>query len=298
MKFSRRLCCLLVFTGVLTPNVQAQEELPVFLEPDSNLTPIATLDPTQIDMIDTLPVLDANLAAQGWMFTEYFGTFVGFVDPETVTKSLGLTANTPVYLRPDRNSPVLALIQENDPVEIIRVGTDWTEVEFKKLVPVYFQIPQETDTLPQTEDPSMTGPAVLPPVTDAPIPVDPLSRTTESAELEELDPIETPPVITPGGLEEDEASPTIVPRGAPAVDIPRMIQGKLRPANRVFGFAPKYRYELQSGTKKRIAWVDLSEVMVHSLSDYEFKQVIVYGEIVELSSGPPLVKAKTIRLQF
>jgi hypothetical protein len=315
MNFTRQMARFLLIGLPLAAvsGLIAQDGIPVFLEPNNATTPVASLDPGQVGLIDSLPVLDDRLAEEGWMFTEYFGTFAGYVNPASVTKSLSLANNTPVFLRPDNNSPVLALIQESDEVEIIRVGTDWTEIEFKKLVPVYFQLPSGEDSMEMTlaPDPVPTPPAredastvtvterELPPepVVDQPIEVDPLSRTNESAEIEELDPIRSPTLPPPGTYvgQEDGYTP---PVGAPAVEIPRMIQGKLRRAGRVFGFKPKYKYELQSGTKKRIAWVDLSDVMVNSLSDYEFKQVVIYGDFESTDSDIPLVRAKTIRLQF
>ena len=285
----------------------AQSGIPVYLEPNAASTPVATLDPNQSGAIDSLPVMDDEKAQEGWMFTEYFGTFVGFVDPGSVRKDLSLTDNVPAFLRPDRNSPVLALIQDTDETNVIRVGTDWAEVEFKKLVPVYYQDPAFLASLqpdpviipgPQPDEPDLISADP-----DTPVQVDPVSRTTDpGTPIEELEPIRTspepretlPPVLSSG---EDDQTPT-APRGAPAVDVPRSIQGKLQRASRIFGFKPKFQYEIRTGTNDRLAWIDLSDVLVSSLATYMDKEVIIYGEFREVDgSNQPLMVARTIQLR-
>lgn len=293
--------------GILPALLSAQEAgIPVFLEPIANATRVATIAPDQVNLIESYPVLDDAKAADGWMFAEYQGTFAGFVDPSAVTKGLRVQSNTPVYLRPDNRSPVLALIQSDDPVEILQVGTDWVEIEFEKLVPVYYQDPSvvgypQADTRPQTETPQPREPRPTEQPDEEPIPVEPLMRAGNKQpepEPETLEPIRTPPQIDVSpGLNPNRES-ALVPEGSPASDIPRSIEGKLVRSSRLFGFNPKYEFELKAPGGKRLAWVDLSGVLVSSLAPYVGNQVRIYGEIQSTSEGnPPVVFARTLRLR-
>jgi len=303
---------LVLLTQVLTAR---EKEIPVYLEPDSSSSQVASIDPDQFHLIEYFPVLDEAKAREGWLFAEYDGTFVGFVDPGTVTKGLNIQSNTPVYLRPDSGSPVLALIQEGDSVEIKQVGTDWVEIEFQKRVPVYFKDPDfedpdapEEETEPATPPQPERGERTLrnEDSREEPIPVEPLTREedrrqgeNETGNTEVLEAIETPPAprVAPG-LSPNRDTPTQAPSGSPAYDTPRYIEGKLVRATRLFGFKPRYRYELKSAGGKHMAWVDLSNVLVQSLAPYMDKQVRIYGEIRPLKANDDLIVfARTIRLR-
>ncbi len=305
MKFLKGLACITL--GLFPFYLSAQSGgIPVFLEPVLGGTRVASIPVGQIDLIESYPVLDDAKAEEGWRFAEYEGTFAGFVDPSSVRKGLDVAPRTPVFLRPDSTSPVLALIQEGDTVEVIRVATDWVEIEFQKLVPVYFQDPAVTGftSAPEPQrQPSTPRESGTP---DEPIPVEPLLRAGEepaSLPLDEeeprtLDPIRTPPQvdISPG-LSPDRGT-TRAPEGAPASDVPRSIEGKLVRATRLFGFKPRYTYELKAPGGRRLAWVDLSRVLVSSLAPYEGKQVRIYGEIRSNTDDvAPVVFARTLRLR-
>lgn len=284
------------------------EVIPVFLEPDLSANRIATIDPDQFYLIESYPVLDSVKAAEGWLFAEYDGTFVGFVDPNRVTKGLGVRANTPVYLRPDNRSPVLSLIRDGDTVEVKHLGTDWVEIEFQKRVPVYFIDPEvtararsEPQPQPEPEPRPEPRPERLPERDpESPIPVEPLTRTDrEERAPRELDPIRTPPAIDVApGLGPDRDRRPHAPIGAPASDVPRFMEGTLVRASRLFGFTPRYQWELKAAGNRRLAWVDLSGVLVSSLAEYEGKQVRIYGEVQTLQNGrEQIIFARTMRLR-
>ena len=305
MRFLKGLASIAL--GLFPALLSAQSGgIPVFLEPVPGATRVATIPGGQIDLIESYPVLDDAKAEEGWRFAEYEGTFAGFVDPSSVLKGLEVAPRTPVYLRPDSTSPVLSLIQEGDVVEIIRVGTDWVEIEFQKLVPVYFQDPAVSGFTPPSQPrPEETAPLESG-TPDEPIPVEPLLRAGEDSEAppvseEEprtLDPIRTPPQVDVSpGLSPDRDR-TRAPEGAPASDVPRSIEGKLVRATRLFGFKPRYTYELKAPGGRRLAWVDLSGVLVSSLATYEGKQVRIYGEIRSTAEDTaPVVFARTLRLR-
>ncbi len=303
MKFCRWFTALCLVAGTGVQLVSGQPGIPVYLEPDANSTQVATIDPEQLPLIDALSVLEETKAAEGWMFTEYYGTFVGFVDPNSVAKGLLIRPNTPAYLRPDIASPVLALIREEDDYEIIRAGTAWTEIEFQKLVPVYFRMPRQlpdstpADLSSRDESPLLANETRPEPPVDVP----PVDRTADATEIEELPALETPPEVpldTTVLTDEGENVLKRVPPGSPATDIPQYIEGRLERSSRIFGFKPKHKFELKIAGNRRIAWVDLSNVLVSSIATYEDRQVVIYGDILQTEGiEAPLVRARTIRLK-
>lgn len=306
---------LFLFLACLSGRSQG---IPVYLEPDAASSPIATLDPASLATIDAMPVLDEARAAQGWMFSEYNGTFRGFIDPALVQGD-AVKPGTPAFLRPDRNSPVLSVILEGDTVRVTRRAADWVEVEFQKLIPVYFL----GAASPAAPDATAPATAIVPaaaaasaPAEDTPIPVQPVTRLQDTPESLPAPPAETPPASAPE-LEPLTTAPGTAPPlvrpgelggagqpwtqpNAPAVDIPRSIQGRLVRAGRNWrGARPPYVYELQApGAGDRIAWVDLSDTVMTSVGAFLNRDVILYGAIVEVSGQKvPLVRVQLIKLR-
>jgi len=54
---------LVLLTQVLTAR---EKEIPVYLEPDSSSSQVASIDPDQFHLIEYFPVLDEAKAREGW----------------------------------------------------------------------------------------------------------------------------------------------------------------------------------------------------------------------------------------
>ncbi|MGJ3243976.1 MAG: hypothetical protein ACFE0O_13620 [Opitutales bacterium] len=272
--------------------------IPVYLEPSTEADVVTRVQASDPAYADASPVLDETRAAQGWFWTEYLGTFNGFVTPASVTKSLEVRPDTVVYLRPDTDSPILTILREGDPASVVESG-DWVEIEFEKTVPVYIKKDpapttdsdrgeSDMDTSVPTPGPSAPGAAAGAATATAAT-----SGNGSADEEEAIDQLETLKIDDLTG----EGRELPAPRLKPADSLARNFQGTFRRAKYFLGIRkPKFTYELIGPNKKRIAWVDTSGLLVPRLDTFEGEQVTLYGELVEGEKPKDLtLKARYIR---
>jgi hypothetical protein len=257
------------------------EPLELYIQPDIQAKEVgrATLDDPRLGQ--PTPVLDEARAALGWHFAEFTDEVEGFVPDSKIGKDLLPVNDTVVRAGPSSDSPVLGVYKTGDSIEVMDTGT-WWKIRSKMAFPVYFVL---------------DSPPPLPPVTGA---------VADSIEEMPPEPVLVEPVITES---------TIVDAGSDSLD-PIRPKESLRPARpdimgqsyagtfkqskKFLGlFKPKSPFYLEGADGKRIAWVDIENIVIPgSLKAYLDKAVIIHGEREYLSSGGDwIIRARNMRFK-
>lgn len=130
-------------------------QVALYAQPDTGAQVIGLVPNTSPVVENGRPVMDTDARDAGWHWTEYEGTFNGFVEADAVDKESGVASGTLVYLEPDADSPVLTVVAEGDDPEIVDAG-EWVEIRFSKAIPAYFLPPAAAPVvLPEGEQPTV-----------------------------------------------------------------------------------------------------------------------------------------------
>lgn len=290
--------CLTALTALLAANAGfAQEQMvSMYLEPDINGTIYFQESMATLNDLEPRPLLDGAGAGQGWMFVEYPGKYVGYVQASEMNPGNNVRNGAKAYLRPDANSPVLDVILEGDQASVSRVENGWATVTFVGEAPAYFRSRADA---PASATITAPIPAQAP---TAPAPTSRPVTATNPAYTPSPNPVPTggPPVLEEVVMQE---SSTLTPAPAklqpPAQTVARYLQGRLEPVSawdRTFG--SKYQYRLINANDDTIAYVVLDESLLFgTVESYWGEQVEVQGVMKKITGTVPLeITARNVRV--
>lgn len=198
-KFNTSLSVVCFFGLLVAPiALFSQTSIPAFLEPDSSGPQIATIEQGSLSWDNARPLLDRTMAMQRWHWTEHRDSYTGFVEIRALNKQMEVRPNTLVRVQPEEGAAILTLLSASDSVELVDVGDNWAQIRFSRVLPVYFQIPENGDDvavavpeglsqapLPQVEEPQVQETAEV--ETTVPVvSVEPLQPEVEEADLLEV----------------------------------------------------------------------------------------------------------------
>lgn len=264
----------------------------LFLDLDDSGTPLARVSRDDPRLSERAAVLQPELAREGWMWGEFTDTFDVYIPDEDIGKDLEPVDGARLHLEPDPLGTVLARAGPNDRVEVTDSGPMWTARVIDKTVPVYYtRPPVETERAPEppARDPSApTADSAAPVVT----PATPSAREPEQIrlidEVVRAEPRAAPP---PERRAERERTDRV------AVGIARPFEGTFREVRRtIFRPAPT-RYEIVDRRGRRVAWVDLSDAILHQgVGEFLDREVTVHGTWEKATDRPEIVvRARNIR---
>jgi len=118
---------------------QRDKMVSIYLEPDENGTVFFRESMAKLNQLDPKPLLDGEGAGKGWMFVLYPGKYVGYVSQEDIGPGPSVLDGAKAFLRPDPNSPQLAVILDGDVAEVARLEGNWAVVYFQGQAPAYFR---------------------------------------------------------------------------------------------------------------------------------------------------------------
>lgn len=258
--------------AALAATLGAQENetprIALHLQPDADSEVVAEVPTDHEAVTEGSPVLDEAKAAEGWMWTEYPGTFEGFVENADIGKNLAAVPGALVYAEDSATSRLLTVIESGDEATVSGPGGDWMPVEFTKAVPVYFVDP---DYEPEPEE--------APPV--------PLAGGEPAAET-------AAPPAQEAALPRAEAPEAGQPGGAPAEGIRRTVEGTLETSSTNL-FRRNHQLQLVDAQGRRLAWVKTDDLVgAGRVQNYLGREVSIYGEI-RTEGGDVFLYARSIR---
>lgn len=219
------------------------------------------------------PVMDEAKAALGWHFADFSGTVEGYVQDAKIGKDLLPVDNTLIHASPSSDSRVLSVYRFGDDLEVVDTGV-WWKIRFTGTFPVYFVL----DTPPPL--PAVTGTAD---VVAAPAPV------IETAPVAAA---QAPAIVSTVPLPSDEME---APRpGA----IGQRYDGIFRRSKKRFGLLkPRSPYFLEDASGDRIAWLDVSEIVLPGpINAFLDEPVVIHGERSRIKSDW-MIHARNMRLK-
>jgi hypothetical protein len=201
----------------------------------------------------TDPAAAANTTApQGWMAIELPGPHEAYVNNNDFSKSLDIHPGAAIRLMPKADAPVLTTMQEGDKTEITGLRSGWTQIKLSKTVIGYINVGGSPAA------PRAAGSTAMPP---APLPM----AAGQPA-----------PLISSG----------------PASALSHTYQGMLVETKRVMLIGPRrdYDYQLNNTDDKRIAFLDVTKVLVTAnMEQYVDRLVTVSGVLKQTPDGKGLV---------
>jgi hypothetical protein len=251
------------------------QDVDVRLRPDSSAPVIARFlagtEPTPApSAIATTPA--------GWMAVEVPGPFDVFVANGDVTKTLAISDGATLLLAPSAGATVLATMIAGDPVEITGLRGRWTEVRVQRSVVGYLPV----SAVPASSQASL--PIAQPALQPAPAPMSPAPL-----------PPPQPSIASTIG------SPVFsAPVASAATDpLPRIFQGRFASSQRPFTPRRPYEYQLNDDAGVRIAYVDLSGLMLTEQPDNYIGRVVVVSGLAENSADARsvVIHAETLVLR-
>jgi hypothetical protein len=201
----------------------------------------------------TEPALAAGVTAPpGWLAVELSGPYEAYVQNKDFLKSLDIHPGAPIRTEPKINAPVLTTAAKGDAIEIIGLFGKWTQVKFSKKITGYIQAAGAMPAAP--------SPAPAPMITAAPAAVD---------------------SNAPGHAVNTDAN-----------TLPRLLEGKIVSTRHPFTPRRPYDYELEDASGSRLAYVDISHLLLTAhMENYIDHVVDVYGTVQPMNSGNDLVIA-------
>ena len=206
----------------------------------------------------TEPTLAAGVTAPpGWLAVELSGPYEAYVQNKDFLKSLDIHPGAPIRIAPKRDAPVLTTAEKGDAIEIIGLFGKWTQVKFSKKIVGYIQVAGAMPAAP----PPMLAPMIInaaPP--PAPVAVD---------------------SNAPGHAVNTDAN-----------TLPRLLEGKIVSTRHPFTPRRPYDYELDDTSGSRLAYVDVSHLLLTAhMENYIDHIVDVYGTVRLMDGGNNLVIA-------
>lgn len=139
---------ILLGLGCVVNLYAAESVVNVFLSPNENATPIATVRNSYESLSDERAVMDEALSLNDWRVATWNGTLRGYVIEGSSNKQLTLPAGAMVYQSPSLESEVITMVDANDERDenfhVVDVQNNWEVVEFQKPIRVYLKTAPES----------------------------------------------------------------------------------------------------------------------------------------------------------
>ncbi|HEY1764571.1 MAG TPA: SH3 domain-containing protein [Opitutaceae bacterium] len=195
----------------------------------------------------------------GWTAIEVHGPFEGYVHNRDLTKQLDVVPGATVYLSPKEDGPALAVFEKGDKAEITGLRGRWTQIRLDKTLVGYVH-----------SGPIEAAPIAVAPASPAPAP------TVAQAPS-------TPPPSASAGA-------PMPPAGESNVALSRLYEGTLATTQSLLTPKRPYDWQLLDASGKRIAYVDLSKLLLtEQPSSYVGRTVVVLGSIKPVMQSNDLV---------
>ena len=128
---------IIALAVVMTSSIQAENGIPVMLDPTSDAPQIGELATLSLAVPAKWPV--GSEAQEGWQPVYYRGVFEVYVDNNDIGKDLTAKPGSLYYLAPDKNATKLAIATDKDKVDIISVDTWFCKMQLETIVVGYIQ---------------------------------------------------------------------------------------------------------------------------------------------------------------
>jgi hypothetical protein len=196
------------------------------------------------------------LPPSGWIAVEVAGPFEGYVKNRSLTKQLDVVPGSSVYVAPKETSAVLAVFAKGDKAEITGLHGSWTQIRLEKTLIGYIQ----------------TGPAAPQPAAAvAAAPASPSAAPAAPA------PAPAPSAAAPAG---DDGGSSLA----------RLFEGTLASTKTLLMPKRPFDWQLVDGSGKRIAYVDLSKLLLtDQIENYAGHGVVVLGSLKPVKDSNDLV---------
>jgi hypothetical protein len=192
----------------------------------------------------------------GWIAVEVAGPFQGYVKNKDLSKQLDVVPGANVLVAPKDGSGVLTVFAKGDKAEITGLHGGWTQVSLDKTLVGYIQV---SPSAPTSVAPA-AAPAAAPAVATAPAPA----------------------AAAP-------ASPfTSAENGD--VRLSRLYEGTLASTKSILMPKRPYDWQIQDASGKRIAYVDLTKLLLTDrIENYDGHGVVLLGSLEPVKDTDDLV---------
>ena len=207
------------------------------------------------------PTDKAGVPPAGWIAVEVAGPFEGYVRNKDLSKQLDVIPGASVLVAPKDGSGVLAVFAAGDKAEITGLHGSWTQVHLEKNLVGYIQ----------------TGPSAAAPAPASPPPA---------------------PAAAPSA-----AAAPAAPSGSSTngdVRLSRIYEGTLASTKSLLMPKRPFDWQIQDEAGKRIAYVDLSKLLLtDQIDNYAGHAVVRLGSIeaVKDTSGDLVINVVGLRLK-
>ena len=273
MNRSRALRTILpsLFLMATVAGAAGQEVVSLYLKDDPTSYQVTTLPADDPRLANASAVPYASDQDTVWKWLELNQTFIGHVRKSYVTKGLTVQVGAPIYFVPGDEDAFLTILEDGGDAEVLEAVGDWVRISVNATIPVYFE--SDTPATPISDEPVVLNETIQQPETET-------SYEVGSAVVQD-DPVTYEPVdLAP-------ASPY------PGESIDRILEGKLMPYKPFFKNPwnkPAYQWEILNRKKKRIAFVDTSNLILdRPLESFQGLQVSLAGSIYQINKGRDLV---------
>jgi hypothetical protein len=201
------------------------------------------------------PADTAGPAPAGWSAVEVPGPFEGYVRNKDLTKQLDVLPGASIYVAPKDGAGVLAVFEKGDKAVITGLHGGWTQVRLEKTLVGYIHVgPSEPLAAPVAPS--------APPVSSAAV-----------------SPAPAPAAPAPAAAAQE-----------PSIPLSRLFEGTLASTRSVLSPRRPYDWQLNDASGKRIAYVDLSKLLLtDQIGNYSGHAVVVLGAIKPVKETNDLV---------
>jgi hypothetical protein len=208
-----------------------------------------------------VPTDKAGVPPAGWIAVEVGGPFEAYVKNRDLSKQLDVIPGANIYLAPKDGAGILAVFARGDKAEITGLHGRWTQVLLSKTIVGYVQ----------TES-AASGVATIPAAPVAAPVAAPAAAATAAA------PVQEAPRAPAAGSDDGNAS------------LSRLFEGALSSTKSILAPRRPYDWQLVDPSGKRIAYVDLSKLLLtDQIENYSGHGVVVLGSLKPVSGTDDLV---------
>ncbi|MGD1031166.1 MAG: SH3 domain-containing protein [Opitutaceae bacterium] len=205
----------------------------------------------------------------GWQAVTLPGPFEAYVENKNLNKALDVVPGSPVYLAPNPDSGVLAIVRKGDRVSITGLRGKWTQVRLDEPLVGYIH------------------PGPLPAAGAAPAqPLPEGAGNYSGAPAPAVSPAvpPEPPTTAPGKPAADTAAVS-----GPEV-VARTLEGRFVSTKRLIGPKRPYEWQLDDPAGDRRAYLDVGKLLLtEQIDKYMGHEVSVYGTVKPVPGTPDIV---------